>query len=115
MASVVEIIILALLDSSPTALNLYGAGAAVGFLVASFESSVMRSLASATRGVKSLLGLALGPSVRVGSRVVLARMRNGSLNGEWGRVVQVLGDQVTVSLDVDGRNVTALRDNLIIV
>jgi hypothetical protein len=114
-ASVAEIVILALLDSSPTALNLYGAGAAVGFMVASFERETMRGLACATRGVKKLLGVALGPSVRVGSRVVLARMRNASLNGNWGTVVETRGDQVTVSLDVDGRNITALRDNLIVV
>ena len=43
MASVAEIVILALLDSSPTALNLYGAGAAVGFMVASFERETMRT------------------------------------------------------------------------
>ena len=114
-ASVAEIVILALMDSSPTALNLYGAGAAVGFMVASFERETMRGLACATRGVKKLLGVALGPSVRVGSRVVLARMRNASLNGNWGTVVETRGDQVTVSLDVDGRNITALRDNLIVV
>jgi len=37
------------------------------------------------------------------------------LNGEWGTVVETRGDQVTVSLDVDGRKITALRDNLIVV
>ena len=42
-------------------------------------------------------------------------MRNASLNGDWGTVVETRGDQVTVSLDVDGRNITALRDNLIVV
>jgi hypothetical protein len=84
-------------------------------MVASFERETMRGLACATRGVKKLLGVALGPSVRVGSRVVLARMRYASLNGNWGTVVETRGDQVTVSLDVDGRNITALRDNLIVV
>lgn len=37
MVSVVEIVILVLMDSSSTALNLYGAGVVVGFMVVLFE------------------------------------------------------------------------------
>ena len=114
LASLAEIAILYMLDSSPAMLNLYGAGAVVGFTLASFESAAMGALARATRAVSSLLRL--GPRVRVGSRVVLTGMRNGSLNGQWGvlETVPMMGDEVTVRLDSDGRRVTALRVNLIV-
>lgn len=114
LASLAEIAILYMLDSSPAMLNLYGAGAVVGFTLASFESVAMRALARATRAVSFAFGI--GPRVRVGSRVVLTGMRNGSLNGQWGTVAAVpaMGDEVTVRLDSDGRRVTALRVNLLV-
>ena len=56
------------------------------------------------------------PQFVPGARVTLTGLKsNASLNGNWGTVVETRGDQETVSLDVDGRNITALRDNLIVV
>ena len=111
MASLAEIAILYMLDSSPAMLNVYASGAVVGLALASFESSAMNALARATRGVQSLLSLA--PGGRIGARVVLTGMRNGSLNGQWGTVTANVGGQVTVRLDSDRREVTALPNNLI--
>lgn len=117
MASLAEIAILFLLDSSPSALNLYASGAAVGFVLAAYETRAMRCLDRATRGVGALLGFALRPSIRRGTRVALTNMRNGSLNGQWGTVTRcsTTSDEVSVSLDENGSTITALRSNLIVV
>lgn len=53
---------------------------------------MMCGLVCVMRGVKKLFGVVLGLSVCVGSRVVLARMRNASFNGNWGIVVEMCGD-----------------------
>jgi hypothetical protein len=92
-AALVEIAILYMLDHSPASMNLYLSGCFVGLVLAQFAPS----------------------SIRVGSRVVLRNMRQGSLNGQWGVVVSVRGDEIGVNLDVDARTVTALRANVIVV
>jgi hypothetical protein len=119
MASLAEIAILYMLDSSPAMLNLYGSGALVGFVLASTESVAMQNLAKATRMVKLALGLATRSTryPRAGSRVVLSNMRNGSLNGKWGTVesVSTFNDEVRIKLDEGARVVSALHSNLIIV
>ncbi len=117
MASLAEIAILFLLDSSPSALNLYASGAAVGFVLAANESRAMRCLDRATRGVAALLGFASRPSIRPGTRIALTNMRNGSLNGQWGTVTRAsaTSDEVSVTLDENGSTITALRSNLIVV
>jgi hypothetical protein len=114
-AALVEIAILYMLDHSPASMNLYLSGCFVGLVLAQFERPAMNFAAALASGVARLASGVAPSSIRVGSRVVLRDMRQGSLNGQWGVVVSVRGDEIGVNLDVDARTVTALRANVIVV
>lgn len=114
-AALAEIAILYMLDHSPASMNLYLSGCFVGFVLAHFERRVMDVAAGLASGIARLASGVVPSSIRVGSRVVLRGMRQGSLNGQWGVIVSVRGDEVRVKLDVDARTVTALRANVIVV